>query len=156
MKVKCPGCHATYSLDAAVDDEAAREFSVVMADLPRDVSRPLLSYVALFRSASRSLAWDRALRLAREALALSDNQVMLGQALVETVESLRGKQQGGGWKPLTGHNYLKRVLENQSPAPAVSNTVAVVPTQRQQQPGRSSQTRQVVGNVLERYSNGSQ
>jgi len=151
MKVKCPNCYTSYSLESAISDDAAREFSVLMADLPCDVSRPLIAYVGLFRSRSRSLAWDRALGLAREALAMSDHPDVLARALTETVESLRAKQQEGNWKPLTGHNYLKRVLENQCPVPVAGHSVAVVSGRPEPQPEKISKTQEAVEGFLGRY-----
>lgn len=111
MVVTCPCCFARFGIEAALEDEAARELMVLLADLPREIARPLVSYLSLFRSASRALAWDRALRLARETLALGDHGA-LGAALSETVDAMRTKQGEGNWRPLGNHNYLKRVLES--------------------------------------------
>lgn len=112
MRIRCPNCHADYSIDQAVEDEAARELMGVLSDLPREVSRPLTAYLGLFRARTRALAWERALRLAREAQGLAEDQALLGAALSETVEAMRAKQQESGWRPLTNHRYLKRVLES--------------------------------------------
>jgi len=93
---------------------------VLLAEAERDVSRPLVAYLGLFRS-SRALSWDRALRLATEVVALGPAE-RLGPALAHTVESLRSKQQQGGWKPLSNHNYLRRVIDSTAAvaAPPVS------------------------------------
>ena len=79
----------------------------------------------MFRAATRDLANERALQLAREALSLSDT-TRLSIALSETVEALRGKQPH---KPLTNHNYLKRVLESVEVRPVVActETAAIAP-----------------------------
>lgn len=111
MQITCPHCYARFGIEAALEDDAARELMVLLADLPREIARPLVSYLSLFRSASRALAWDRALKLARESLALGDHGA-LGAALSETVEAMRAKQGDGNWRPLGNHNYLKRVLES--------------------------------------------
>jgi hypothetical protein len=71
----------------------------------------LVGYMGLFRSKSRDLANDRALRIAQEALELAPVEILV-PALAHTVESMRAKQQAGQFTPLTGHNYLKRVLES--------------------------------------------
>lgn len=112
MRIRCPACHADYSIEQALEDEAAREMMGVLADLPREVSRPLAAYLGLFRSKSRAVAWERVLRLAREVLTLHGDTGLVGLALSETVEVMRGKQAEPGWKPLGNHNYLKRVLES--------------------------------------------
>ena len=117
MRIRCPCCHAEYSIEQAVEDEAARELMGLLSDLPREVSRPLASYLGLWRSKSRALAWERALRIAREALELHADTAALGAALSETVEAMRQKQDAGGWRPLQNHNYLKRVLESVAARP---------------------------------------
>ncbi len=120
MRVICPSCRATMSLDVAMEDQAARELMALLAELQAEVARPLLSYLGLFRSRQRALGWDRALRLAREVLELGPVS-MLVPALLHTIDSMRGKQAQPTWKPLTTHNYLKRVMET-----VESRAVAVV------------------------------
>lgn len=95
MILHCPCCHARFSAEMLAQDEAAREL------LALRLSPALLAYLGLFRSPQRALAFDRALKLAREVLALSPPD----EALAETVEALRGKG------PIKNHNYLKRVME---------------------------------------------
>lgn len=112
MQLSCPCCHARFPFEAALQDESARELLGLMATMPAGLSRPLVAYLGLFRAAGRQLAWDRALRLARETLATTANVDALEAALVETVATLDEKRAQPGWKPLTAHNYLKRVLES--------------------------------------------
>ncbi|HKJ94092.1 MAG TPA: hypothetical protein VKA32_00515 [Gammaproteobacteria bacterium] len=111
MQIQCPTCHSRFSLDQATEDESARRLMAILGELPREVSAPLVAYLGLFRSRTRALAWERSLRLAREVLELGRDTMAIGAALSETVEAMRGKQ-GADWKPLTNHNYLKRVLES--------------------------------------------
>jgi hypothetical protein len=116
----CPCCHARFPLQAAVDDGAARELLGILSSRPMRLSRPLAAYLGLFRSASRALAWERALRLADEALELERDGDLLGLALSETVEAIYAKREREPARPLTNHNYLKRVLEThraRRPAP---------------------------------------
>lgn len=112
MRIRCPVCYTEHALEAILEDEAARELMGVLADLPREVSRPLVAYLGLWRSRTRALAWDRALRIAREALALHADTTLLGAALAETVEAIRTKRERGeDTRPLSSHHYLRRVLE---------------------------------------------
>ena len=69
---RCPICHSRISLEALVQDEAGRELMALVAKLDTQTGAALVSYLGLFRSASRDLANERALKLAREALNLSD------------------------------------------------------------------------------------
>ncbi|WP_417595015.1 hypothetical protein [Oceanospirillum sp.] len=155
MMLRCPSCHISHSLDQVVSDDAARELMGLMGTLPKEVSRPLVAYLGLFRSKSRALAWERALRLCQEVIALDPNggqhSPRLGAALSETVEALRAKQQQGGWKPLTGHNYLKRVLESLEAvpmqAPAAPTPASALPVAT----GKSA-TRDTISQVLGRWN----
>ena len=128
MQISCPHCHARFGVEAALEDDAARELMLLLADLPREVSRPLVSYLGLFRSSSRALSWDRALKLAREALGFGNHDA-LGAALIETTEAMRAKQGEGNWRPLSNHNYLKRVIESVSAR-------GIVPTQAARSAGQ--------------------
>lgn len=104
---RCPICHSRISLEALAQDQAGRELLALLADLDTLTGSALVSYLGLFRASHRDLANDRALRLAREVLSLGDG-TRLSIALAETVETLRNILPQ---KPLTGHSYLKRVLE---------------------------------------------
>jgi hypothetical protein len=110
---RCPVCHARIGLDQLIQDEAGRELLALVARMPDWLAAPLVSYLGLFRPATRDLANDRAFRLAREVLELSGEQ-QLAQALTDTVQAMRVKQDQGGFKPLSNHNYLKQVLESVS------------------------------------------
>ncbi|MBK1690997.1 hypothetical protein [Ectothiorhodospira mobilis] len=129
MRIKCPACHGEFNLEAALDDAAGRELMAVLADMPAEASRPLVAYLGLWRSKTRALSWDRALRLTREVLALDGDYLRLAAALAETVEAIRGKRERGeDTRALRSHQYLMRVLEGtpagggraaaQAPAPA--------------------------------------
>lgn len=112
MLLTCPICHVRYSLEAILQDEAARELLSLSGQAGR-AWPGLVKYLGLFRSDTRPLAWDRALKLAKEVLEIPADPAALEIALAETVEALRAK----GGKALKNHNYLKRVLENTTPQP---------------------------------------
>jgi len=104
---RCPVCHARIGLEALVQDEAGRELLGVLSRLSMDAGSTLVGYLGLFRSASRDLANAKALKLAKEVLALAPLE-LVGEAMRKTVDNL----QGHGNRPLTNHNYLKKVLED--------------------------------------------
>jgi len=118
MNLSCPCCHAKYPLEAALDGEAAGELQLLLAQAG-PLARPLIAYLGLFRSKTRALSFDRAVRLAGEVLALSADGRQLALALGETVEAIRAKRDQGQIKPLANHNYLKRVLESVGADPRV-------------------------------------
>lgn len=113
IEIRCPCCHTAVSIEQHFEDESLRELMGLLADLPREVSRPLVAYLGLFRSPKRALGYERQLRLAREVLALAGDQVLIGVALSETVEAIRAKRESfEDVRPLKNHNYLKRVAES--------------------------------------------
>lgn len=119
---RCPICHSRISLEALVQDEAGRELMALVARLDTQTGAALVSYLGLFRSASRDLANERALKLARETLALTQDTARLAIAMSETVEALRSKQPR---QPLKNHNYLQKVLESVQARPVVAETEQV-------------------------------
>lgn len=118
MILSCPCCHAKYPIEAALDSDAAGELLLLLAQAG-PLSRPLVAYLGLFRSKTRALSFDRALRLAGEVLSLGADPARLTVALGETTESLRAKRSAGQVKPLSNHNYLKRVLESVADSPEI-------------------------------------
>ena len=110
---RCPICH---SLEALVQDEVGRELIALVAKLDTQTGAALVLCLGLFRSASRDLANERALRLARETLGMITDTARLAIALSETVEALRRKQPR---QPLKNHNYLAKVLESVQAPPVI-------------------------------------
>jgi hypothetical protein len=117
MKLRCPVCHTSNSLEAYVSDDAGRELLGLLASTG-NLMRPLVHCLGLFRPAQRDLSHARAIKLLRDLLDLHADPARLAQALTETVESIRAKQQAGEIRPLKNHNYLKRVLESVAIDPA--------------------------------------
>lgn len=124
---RCPMCHSRINLDALIQDESGRLLLGLLSGLDIAVSSALVSYLGLFRPATRDLANDRALRLARETLALHDDYQLLSIALNETTQAMRSKQDEGTFKPLTNHRYLNTVLESVK-TKYVANNLASVKT----------------------------
>lgn len=120
---RCPICHSRLHLESMVQDECGRELIALMARLDAPIAVPLVGYLGLFRPENRDLANDRALKLAREVLALTTDTARLAHALTETVDAIRAK----GGAALKNHNYLKRVLEN---SPMNGSDVPVLPRAR--------------------------
>ena len=144
MKLRCPVCHSSNSLEAYVADEAGRELLVALAGTG-PMFKPLVHYLGLFRAASRDLANARALKLVNEVLEVAADPQHLATALNETVEAIRAKQQQGDHRPLKNHNYLKRVLETVVITPAVAVAVAVATDQPQAPKGKRAQAIHLLG-----------
>ncbi|SFT74110.1 hypothetical protein [Halomonas saccharevitans] len=137
MDIRCPCCHSQFNLEHVTEDEALREMMALLADLPRDVSRPLVAYVGLFRGKTRATAYERQLRLSREALALASDTSLVGAAMSETVEAIRAKRETGqDTRPLKNHNYLKSVLVSLGARAEASQAMAGVEGQPPQRPAK--------------------
>ena len=109
MKIgRCPTCHSHIGLEEIAQDESASEPAGMLTNMDSELSRPLVTYLGLFRPLKRDLANDRAVKLCKEVIGLTADHNRLATALSQTVEQIRNK--GGG--PLKNHNYLKRVLES--------------------------------------------
>ncbi|MBM96504.1 MAG: hypothetical protein CMI09_11755 [Oceanospirillaceae bacterium] len=107
---RCPICHHRISLEAIAKDQAGRELLAVLARLDDATAQALIGYLGLFRSPTRDLSNDRALALAKDALALEAPQWLV-PALQQTTDAIHTKRANGGQvKPLKNHNYLKEVL----------------------------------------------
>lgn len=130
---RCPICHGQIHLEALVQDEAGRQLMASLVPLTIEHGTALVGYIGLFRSHNRDLANDRALRLMREVLELGGAEI--APALAEVVEAMRSKahQNPAVWKPLSNHNYLKRVIEGMVGGVA---PVAATATQQVQQATR--------------------
>lgn len=68
MRLSCPACGATISLDAALGHEGAREAIQIALRLPASLGKVLIQYVGLFRPAQRNLSMDRVANLLNELL----------------------------------------------------------------------------------------
>lgn len=113
---RCPVCHSHITLEAIVQDEAGRELMALLANLEGDLSRALVTYLGLFRPEKRDLSNDRALRIAKEVMALTNDSARLSHALAQTVEMLRAKD----GLPLKNHNYLRKVMSSLVPGLAIT------------------------------------
>ncbi|WP_041388947.1 hypothetical protein [Polaromonas sp. JS666] len=128
MQLNCPCCHARYPFEAALQDDAAREVNGLLVVMQPQLMRPLISYIGLFRSAGRQLAWERALRLMQETLNLAPfNPAALESALVDTIAAMDEKRGQGGFKPLANHNYLKRVIESTTARQEAASSLVQTP-----------------------------
>jgi hypothetical protein len=117
MRLICPSCGATHSVEAWANDPEAREALSIAAGLPRDVARWALPYIALFRPKKRALTWKRARRLLEELQDLvaapevqwnnkppRSNLHSAWARALEQISSHPPKR-----LPLESHNYLRAI-----------------------------------------------
>lgn len=117
-KLTCPACGALFSLDAAANDAAARQFAALVAGLDAQVGAALIPYLALFRPEKTALRWSRALALAEDLVPqIKSARVARGgivraaprEAWVEAMQHLAARPKGLRL-PLKTHGYLLEVI----------------------------------------------
>ncbi len=136
MRLNCPACGASLSLDAIIGHEGARDAVMTALALPAPLGKLLVQYLALFRPAQRTLSMDRVANLLGELLPM--------------IESARVERNGRVWAapqeswrlaldellakrdrltlPLKSHGYLLEVI-----AGMANKVEAKQETQREQQ-----------------------
>jgi hypothetical protein len=118
MQLSCPACGATFSLDAIIGHEGAREAVLAALQMPASLGKTLIQYVGLFRPAKRALSMDRLAKLLNELLPMiSAAQVERNGTIypapadywrnaMETMLAGRDKLT----LPLKSHGYLLEVI----------------------------------------------
>lgn len=121
MRLACPCCGATYSVEVLLADKSARAAVASAFSLPAPLGDRVLRYIALFRPGSRALAWDRAERLIAEiaemvnAAQISRNgqiypaPVESWKAAFDAILDSRDRLQ----LPLKTHGYLLEIIVGQ-------------------------------------------
>lgn len=118
MRLTCPCCGATASLEAFLTDAAARRAVTAAAGLPAALGDRLMRYLGLFRPRERGLAWDRAARLLEELnAAVAAGQIerdgRLHPAPVEYWKNAIDQMLDGRDRlilPLKSHGYLYEII----------------------------------------------
>lgn len=119
MKLSCPACGATASLDVLIGHEGARDAVVVALSLYGPLGKLLVQYLGLFRPAQRQLSMDRVAsllaelkpmiqdgKIARSGRICSAPQDYWKMAIEEMIakrDTLR--------LPLKNHGYLFAIIE---------------------------------------------
>lgn len=122
MRLSCPACHATFSLDVALARDADAEAVAQLLDehLVPELRGVLVRYLALFRPGKNQLGIARAVRLAGE-LAVDMHRgaitrkgrdwaapLAVWRDAIEHMLAMRDK--GTLTLPLSGHGYLYEVI----------------------------------------------
>lgn len=118
MRLPCPCCGALVSAEAWQNDADARATLADAAELPGQINRQVLGYLALFRPRDRALMWKKALRLVRELAALVDaghvhvhgrpDRPCPPQIWAIAMEQMIEHRDTIS-RPLPNHNYLRKV-----------------------------------------------
>ena len=119
MKLICPSCGAVHSAEGWGNDGDARQCMRIIAELPGEVSRRALGYLALFRPGTgKGLTWCKALKLLGELQAMTKaghvqwegkparpcTPVEWGQGMERVIEVPPKRL------PLKSHGYLRAIV----------------------------------------------
>ena len=125
MKTRCPACGATCSLDALLGHGDASQAFVASLNLTGDLAKPLVKYLAMFRSDSRDLTFERTAKLLNELAAdIDTKQIKRGHhsypapigAWIWAINTiLERRDQGKLQLPFKNHGYLYEVLTSYKP-----------------------------------------
>ncbi|EOV8808796.1 DUF2752 domain-containing protein [Acinetobacter baumannii] len=139
MKTRCPACGATCSLDALLGHSDASQAFVASLNMTGDLAKPLIKYLAMFRSENRDLTFERTAKLLNEiapdilAKQITRNRVNYPApqaAWVWAINTmLERRDQGKLQLPLKNHGYLYEVISSFKPenAPAPTERRAAAP-----------------------------
>lgn len=124
MKAQCPTCNSPLDFESLVEDTCARTVFKLIGQQPAAVQGLVIPYLQLFKPRSQGLRWSRAQFLIQTLFdeTVGSDPSLLAAALSETVAQLSEQRRADGWRPMTAHNYLLRVLESQSAKPSKSIT----------------------------------
>lgn len=125
MKTKCPACGATTSLDALLGHSEASKAFVASLNLTGALAKPLVMYLAMFRSENRDLTFDRTSKLLNEiAPDIVAKQIKRGHHTYPAPQSawvwainimLERREQQKIDLPLKTHGYLYEVISSYKP-----------------------------------------
>lgn len=145
MRIRCPSCGATMSLEVLIAHDAAREVLIELSGISDELLRSCLKYLTLFRPATRDLSFDRVARLVGELRPqiMAETVVRSGQsypapraAWVWAFNRCVAQRDAGRLKlPLTSHGYLYEMLTGWRPEP--TEVYTGLPEQQTTQPAGS-------------------
>jgi len=128
MKTRCPACGATCSLDALLGHSDASKAFVSALSVTGDLQHPLIKYLAMFRSDSRDLTFERAAKLiseiapdivAKEIKRSHHTYPAPRAAWVWAINTmLERREQGKLQLPHKNHGYLYEVITSYKPEDA--------------------------------------
>lgn len=124
MKLRCPACGASASVDVLIANDDARGAVLTALKLPAQLGPALIRYLGLFRPKSRELSMDRVGRL------LGELQPMIQQGQITrdgrvwpaplesweaALEAIFAKDAAGELtRPLDGHGLLLEIIKRRA------------------------------------------
>ena len=146
MKVRCPACGASMSLEVLIAHDDAREALIALTGISDELTRAMLRYLTLFRPSEKDLSFARVAKLLGELLPMIRAQEISRNRhsypapreawIWAANRCIEARDKGRLTTPLTSHGYLYEIIgkwqQEMSPTPMSEKTAKV--------PGRASQT----------------
>lgn len=119
MRCTCPACGSSFSLDALLGNEGARDAVMAALAFPAPLGQHMIRYLALFRPLKRSISLDRIANLINELLpmitaakierngCIHNAPLEYWRMAMEHMVNTRDKLT----LPLKGHGYLLSIIE---------------------------------------------
>ena len=162
MKVKCPSCGASMSLDVLIAHDEARDALVALSGISDELVKACLKYLTLFRPAERDLTFARVAKLVGEIAPMIRTAEISRNRQIHPApreawiwafnRCLEARDAGKLKPPLTSHGYLLENITFWSPEKTAGMEVAVSGT-AVQAIGQNSKLRQGV-NALNQWAGG--
>ena len=168
MQLTCPACGAKHSLEAAINDKAARQVMVLFGRLPPSVAAVMPEYLALFRPAKTGLRWSRVVTVLDELVPMIEQGFKVAGARCRPAadhwrQAIHDVAQRDLVRPLANHNYLRRVVAGLAEQGAASAETAhhqalqagQRPRRKEPEPApKGSRTEQAIAAVIHRFASG--
>lgn len=125
MRTRCPNCGASFSLDALISHDAARDALAAAFKVSGTLGKALIKYLGLFRSDSRDLSMDRVAKLLLELQPdIEAQRIQRNRTLYEAPidawiwaieQTVTARDQGRLQTPLKTHGFLYEVITSYKP-----------------------------------------
>lgn len=145
MRTRCPNCGTTFSLDALIAHDGARDALGIAFKLSGALGNSLLRYLGLFRPETRELTMDRVAKLLGELLPdVQAQRIERGGQVFEAPpecwawaidQALAARESGRLLTPLKGHGWLYQVMTQYQPG-ITGGALVLAPEAKQISPAR--------------------
>lgn len=160
MRVRCPACNASMSLEVLITHDDAREALIALTGISDDMYKAILKYLTLFRPSERDLSFKKVSRLLGELIPMIQVEEIKRNGktypapraawLWAANRCLEARDMGKLKPPLTSHGFLLENITFWQPEKTAMQ--AVSPTVLSDNPPQSK-LRDGVGNLME-WANG--
>lgn len=157
MKVRCPACGASMSLDVLIAHDDARETLIALTGISDDLVKAMLKYLTLFRPSEKDLSFNRVSKLLGELVPMIQAEKIVRNRqeyaapraawIWAANRCLEARDMGKLKPPLTSHGFLLENITFWQPEKTAMQ--AVSPAVSGGSPTPQSKLRDGVGDLME-------